>query len=539
MKNNIRKSVRRWLALVMTAIMVFAMATTVMADTTANSTTGNTTNVAVDSNITSGSITINNGTGSYVYYKIASAAVGEGDATYTYTLVSTYANAFISVFGENWTWEDVATADSSEMKKLADALEAIVTAENFTLDGTSISGTASNLDLGYYLIVETGNSDDLTRTQPILVALPQISVSGDNAAWVADISVTPKASSVTFEKKIVSNDRDKENEWVDTSAEAIGDEIDYVLKSSIPQYDWELVKKADVKYVISDTLSNGLTLDSTSITVYASNSDLEDVDETDKGLTKLTEDSDYDLTYDVDAGTFSVSFTGTYDNIDEYTYIYVFFTATLNEDAKIATDSNPNEAKLTYSNDYTDATEISDIEDKVESYTFKFNLSKVDEDDNTALAGAEFTLKDSDGTAIALVASTDGTSYRVATSDDTVTTTTITSIASGSVVINGLDEGTYTLTETQAPDGYTIYDGTISFTIEAEMVSNEYTGSFEVKKNDVTQADYTITVEDEKGLTLPGTGGIGTTLFTFGGLALVILAAIMFIVYTKKQRKQA
>jgi LPXTG-motif cell wall-anchored protein len=46
-------------------------------------------------------------------------------------------------------------------------------------------------------------------------------------------------------------------------------------------------------------------------------------------------------------------------------------------------------------------------------------------------------------------------------------------------------------------------------------------------------------ITNKKGISLPGTGGIGTTIFTFGGLALVLVAAVMFIVYIKKQKKQA
>ena len=51
--------------------------------------------------------------------------------------------------------------------------------------------------------------------------------------------------------------------------------------------------------------------------------------------------------------------------------------------------------------------------------------------------------------------------------------------------------------------------------------------------------DKVVTVIDQKGLTLPGTGGIGTTLFTFGGIALILIAGVMFIVYTRKQKKQS
>lgn len=541
MKKNIKKCFALLLAVVMTLTMALAV---FAAD---NRTDGSLTTVPVPDNASiTGFITLTSGSGQYEMFKIASASVKTGDKTYSYTVDDAYRNTFAEVFEKtNWTFEDVAVADTDHIRNLASKLETAVQNKK----GTKISANSKKeVELGYYLIVEKENSDKLTKTQPILVAVPQLS----NDVWTYDINITPKASSVNFEKKIVSNDRRDDNKWVDTSAEKIGDVIDYVTKSSIPQYDWTKVKVADVQYKIVDTPSAGLTLNNDSVHVYVSNVDTYDKAERDldaNDFKQLTKEVDYTFT-----DGFTVDFYGNYDKIKDYKYVYIFFSATLNENAVVSngtaasnpdSNANPNDAKLVYSNNYIDASKTSEIPDKVKSYTFKFNLVKIAKGDTnaTALEGAKFELKDSKDKVINLIKKNEN-EYRVATSkDDRGNFVTEILSTKSTIEIVGLDEGAYKLTETEAPAGYKIMDTDINFKVNATMPNNEYDGAYTIvnmdKEGTPDWPDRTITVEDEKGLTLPGTGGIGTTLFTFGGIALILIAGVMFIVYTRKQKKQS
>ena len=125
----------------------------------------------------------------------------------------------------------------------------------------------------------------------------------------------------------------------------------------------------------------------------------------------------------------------------------------------------------------------------------------------------------------------------------------------GGLTFNGLDAGTYTLVETAAPEGFTIdktehtvviaatynEDGTLNtytITIDRKNTST-YTATYD-KEGSVTRIESTTTVTDIKNTklsVLPSTGGIGTTIFTIGGCAIMIVAAGLFFATRRKTQK--
>lgn len=340
--------------------------------------------------------------------------------------------------------------------------------------------------------------------------------------------------------------------------------VSYRLFADIPEYEASAYTDDTVTltFKITDTMSSGLTWTyNSSISVYVASSPSDSEIASLMGLTSVTNGTTiYYSVVEPDDGkkgeTFTVTFTKAFLSAYKGQVVVIAFDAELNEDAKIANESgytiaeyegglkdvgysgsgNPNGATLEYSNSYFGGTDTAKIKDIVTTFTFELDVEKVDADATTTyLAGAEFTIY------------TDSECKTVYTNGKY--TGPLTSSTSGAVSAEGLDEGTYYLKETKAPAGYSLYDGIIQVVIVAEKdgTTGEYTGAYTYTVtmdygetgSSSTPSQTKVTVEDEKGLTLPGTGGIGTTLFTFGGLALVILAAIMFIVYTKKQRKQA
>ena len=156
------------------------------------------------------------------------------------------------------------------------------------------------------------------------------------------------------------------------------------------------------------------------------------------------------------------------------------------------------------------------IEKTAEVNTYKFEFDKVDGASGELLPGAEFQFLHS-GTVMDLVEITAGQEYRIATTDDTETTQTITTTGS-TVTIYGLDTDTttYTLKETKAPTGYNKLDDPI----EVKASDNAFTKE-EIKNN--------------KGTVLPSTGGSGTTIFYVIGGLLIIGAAVVLVARRKAQ----
>ena len=180
------------------------------------------------------------------------------------------------------------------------------------------------------------------------------------------------------------------------------------------------------------------------------------------------------------------------------TPVTVTYTATLKEGTTAGDYYNT--AWVSYPNSETE-------QDKVKVETFKIDVFKYDQADEKGLAGAEFALYDE--TAI----DQDGNLIEGATP----VLEGIVSGEDGHVVIDGLDAGKYALVETKAPDNYVKSDTPLMLTIEAGIEPNVVNVKFANSK-------------------IPHTGGMGTTLFTIGGVVLLAAAGTLFVVSRRKQQ---
>ena len=281
----------------------------------------------------------------------------------------------------------------------------------------------------------------------------------------------------------------------------------------------------------------------------------------------LTAATDYTLNTAPGDGT---SFTITLNDMEENAnltgaddnYLIVTYEATLNENAEIGLNGNPNEVDLTYSNNPNGTGTGKTPKDYAVVFTYELDGTKVDEL-NAKLGGAEFVLLNNAGTQVAKIddaGKLDGwVSVPAGTGDDGAITykdwTTFNGTnkvimtsaeLTGAFGISGLDEGTYKLREIKAPAGYNILANDISFEIAASTgnVSN-YTGSnantilnsltIKVGTGGATEgneADGTVSIQvvNEAGTTLPETGGMGTTIFYVLGGLLVVGAGVLLIV---------
>ena len=209
----------------------------------------------------------------------------------------------------------------------------------------------------------------------------------------------------------------------------------------------------------------------------------------------LTDGCDFEVTVDLaalyEAGLISEDDLGV-------TPVTVTYTATLKEGTTAGDYYNT--AWVSYPNSETE-------QGKVKVETFKIDVFKYDQADEKGLAGAEFALYDE--TAI----DQDGNLIEGATP----VLEGIVSGEDGHVVIDGLDAGKYALVETKAPDNYVKSDTPLMLTIEAGIEPNVVNVKFANSK-------------------IPHTGGMGTTLFTIGGVVLLAAAGTLFVVSRRKQQ---
>lgn len=421
-----------------------------------------------------------------------------------------------------------------------------------------------SVNYGYWLVIQT-DSDGA-------YSLAMLDSSNPN------LCMTLKADTPTVEKKVYEEDLSNVDEgygsgYNDIADYDINDEIPFSLFSRVPEmagYDF-------YKMYFYDTVSAGLTFTAahaSSVTVTIGRYTL-DAGEYDVELSPATGETFvvkiHDLAALVRDGKAAVD--------DQ---IRVDFTATLNDNAVIGLDGNTNHVYLAYTNDpYTttdndtgnDEPEGKTEEDTVLVFTFAGDIDKINAK-NVSLDGAEFELYvqtgvDTDGAPVkemvnlSYKADSDATASDPLGSDgiydgyyfvDPNGTAVITSSSLYNIIIQGLDSGIYYLRETKAPQGYNLLTDDIEFSIEATYLADRQgwdaatmdaddallvlTGIFNGSAAEDMLADGTIhgSVVNNGGPLLPGTGGIGVTIFYVVGFVLMVSAAGYFIVAKKRSR---
>lgn len=454
-----------------------------------------------------GTITINNtvnGT-KYKVYRIFDLESYDKDAgKYSYKLSTKWKDAGFASYSGVDAYFTVNKNDYIEWKteKQSDGAGFAVLAKSFLADHTSLtkdgeatatSGTAKveNLSLGYYLInTSLGSLCALNTTDP-------------------DATLNEKNGVPDVDKKIIENG----NQLSENNAK-IGDKVNYQTTVT--------AKRGNTNYVLHDKMSEGLTYNA-DVAVYEND-----------GTTPLNA-TYYTITTDSDGCAFHVNFTEAFVNhvnatctsASDSVTVVVKYSATLNEKAKVATtpadttNVNTNTAKLQYNDDsYSE-------EKTTTTRTYEFDLIKHNSD-GQLLDGAEFELYDGE-TALKFVYDEATKTYTV--SNATGASTTI-AAHGGKVTIKGLKNTTYTLKETKAPKGYNqIKDGVPVDLTQGSNKTTYTSGTY----NNTTHGGYGVL--NNAGTVLPGTGGIGTTIFYLIGGGLMVAAAVLLIAKKRMENK--
>lgn len=397
--------------------------------------------------------------------------------------------------------------------------------EASTVTATSTSVTFNGLEIGTYLIKLT--SDNTVYN----AVVANVGYTFSNGAWTVkeNNSVDAKAYSVpVIDKKINEKDTADGHDPDHSDTVEIGEVVTFDIYAPVPNYPDDATWK---HFRIYDIMCEGLTFNAGSLKVYG-------VPAT--GDTALLEDTiDYDM--QTTAGMlFDLVFK--YDQIKAYSKIHITYTATVNEKAKLGTNENTNEVTLEYQNNPYIENDYKEKKDEVRVFTFKLNVDKVDgKDKTTPLAGAEFELYHSENDAkngtnpVMFVAKDDGT-YRFAKKDDTPTTKTLVTDASGNIKVEGLKDGTYWLKETKAPAEYNKAVNPFEVKLE-QMKDNENKGTANLKNGDATiKYQKNEKIENNKGTIIPSTGGMGTTVFMVAGIVIMACAVVTLMLLLKRQK---
>ena len=404
--------------------------------------------------------------------------VNEDQTAYSYTVNTEWNDFFTTGAGKDYvdideqgyvTWKtgkDTATDMEAFGKAAAAAVsgKTVVATQTPTDDG---SFAFSNLDAGYYLITSTNGTLAIVDTTP---TNPAATVNEKNPDHTLDNQVQ----------------EDSDSSWGKENSAQIGDTVNFQTTIT--------VKKGAKNIIMHDKMEDGLSFNADSVAIAS-----------------LTKGTDYTVvtTGLTDDCTFEIRFEQSYlDNITSDTTLTVTYNAVLNEKADI-TNGEKNDAKLTWG----DASNTEWSETVTKTYQFEILKYAATDTNKNPLAGATFQLKDASGNVVKLVKVSD-TEYRVANGSETGAVESFTTVASGKIVIKGVDLDKYTLVETAAPAGYNTLKDPVEVTVLA------------------TNA-LTVEVPNASGTELPSTGGMGTTIFYVLGSILVLCAAVLLV--TKKR----
>ena len=455
----------------------------------------------------SGSITIDKAIDgeTYTAYKIfdvvSSKVETDDSTTYVYKVVDEWKSFFdqsdvknyvsVDTHGQpTWITDKDSGTDLQAFAKLAlDYASKTNTITGKTATAAGNQAVINGLTAGYYVVSTTAGSLCILNT------------NGD------DLTIDEKNVAPTIDKKIDGNK--------DSNDAAIGDVVNYTVTIH--------AKKGATGYVLTDTMTKGLTFNRDSLTVKVD-------------TTTLDENTDYTVavnsTPDTDGNTnFKVTFTDTYLNgIDSDTDIVVSYTATVNKDAVIGNTGNTNTAQLKYGKKST-------VDSKTTTYSYEFDLVKTDSS-NKLLTGAKFKLYDSVAgtTPVKLIKDAATGNYRVAEKNETDTVNEIEISSYKAVTISGLNKKTYYLEETQAPAGY----NKLTERQPVELGKEGFVENATLTGPDAKGAEWTsggVRVINNTGATLPSTGGMGTTLFYVIGGGLMVAAVVLLVTKKRMENK--
>ena len=446
------------------------------------------------------------------------------------------------------------------------ALEAAGRNGGVAMTETDTTGhtSASNMVQGLYLVVETRVPENVTSTcNPFFVALPMTTIDG--AAWNYDVTVYPKnqTGNPDLEKTVreaksstgknTGTLTDIKDGYAHTATASVGDTVDYQIISTLPTITSKASGLSEYTYV--DTMSKGIKYNKNDVVIEF----FKDAGCTDKIATWDESSGKFTVGYDDAANTMTIRMTDTgLAEINEAATVYtdsvkrgysdctmrISYAATLTADAKMGDTDNPNEVVLTWRR--TNNTYFDTLKDCCHVYTYGVDVLKRFSDNGGNLRNVKFRLHNDTDDVFVIADLKDGVYYTKGFAAKKADATTFVPDSSGHIVVKGLEDDAYSLTEIATNKGYVLLRDAVKIIIKtAENGQCEkcgaklLTASATVNGKDASMTDgnaiVPLTVVNNPGFDLPKTGGYGTWMFTIGGVAL--LGAAAFIVIRSRKHK--
>ena len=422
-----------------------------------------------------------------------------------------------------------------------------------------INGTTKTASLpsGYYLIKDTTQVgyDDSVNFHVVKIT--------DGSG---NLTITQKRDEPVVNKYIKE---DSNSSYGKTADYSMAEEIPFRIVGTLPDRD-DYARYKTYQYKFTDTLTNMNYVDG-SLHVYVYNgyqnannlgTKVGELDLSDNNVRTTAIGTGVTVEFkDLKTAKYKDSTPAVSNGVEAENVVVVEYNAKFTSNATIGGNGNPNEVKLTYSNNPNldssgvPITTTSDTpKDYAYAFTYTLDATKVDSTTNEALSDAGFKIYYKDNSDIAHYAViTDGKVTDWKTNIDEATQ--ITTGANGQILVEGLDAGKYYLKETKTPDNYSIIAEDVEFTISATISSKtggvKGSDEYEISALSITSSNSNVDVnkkatetsaantqtgtvytniKNSPTSTLPTTGGIGTKIFyVVGGIMMVASLALLFL----------
>ncbi len=473
----------------------------------------------------------------------------------------------VNYFTSDMLNNKLAAALAANATTVKNALEAAVKSGGVVMAETDVTGhtSASDMEQGLYLVVETCVPENVTSTcNPFFVSLPMTTIDG--TAWSYDVTVYPKnqTGNPTLDKTVREDKNstgkntgsltDITGGYAHTASASIGDTVDYQIISTMPTITSKASDLSEYAYV--DTMSKGIKYNKNDVAIEF----FKDSGCTDKITTWAEDSGKFTVAYDDAQNIMTIRMTEAgLSEINEAATVYtdsvkrgysdctmrITYAATLTADAATYGDrDNPNKVKLTWKR--TNTTYYDTLEDCCHVYVYAIDLIKQFSDNNGTFGKVKFiAYNDTDGYYIK--ANMEGEVYNVTgfTSNKSEATMLIPNLK-GHIILRGIEDDTYTLTEVATDKGYVLLRDPVKIVVTTKengacerCGAALLTASATVNGEPVSMTDANAVVPlriiNNPGFDLPKTGGYGVWMYTVGGVLL--LGAAAFIVVKSRKHK--